>query len=512
MRDAVHTAFADTDRRSRHILDNSHHIARAACLDSGKTRLDAAFGEILVTAEKIKWALANGEAVLSPERRAIRNLIMCYKTGEVRYEPLGVCAACVSWNYPFHNVLNPMITALITGNGLIVKPSERTAHSTQYFLAIVRGALEANGLPSNLIASTPCWPAAANHLTSHPGIGHVTFIGSRPVAHHVAASASKSLTPLVVELGGKDPAIVLDNIPRSDLPRVASILMRGVFQAAGQNCIGIERIIAQPKVHDQLLKMLIPRVEALRVGSALDATASDEQDEDDIDVGACISSDGFSRLEELISEAVSQGATLHCGGRRFTHPRYPSGHYFSPTLISGVRPTMRIAREELFSPVMLLLTPESAGTIPEVIATANAAPFGLGSSVFGAWGSQDIKAVTAGLRAGMVCVNDFASFYVCSLPFGGVGGSGYGRFGGVEGLRGVCNAKAVCDDGYGGIVKTGIPPRMDYRLGRKAKTSKWAARQDEAKRWGFVTGVITLGFGLTLSQQAQGLWSILTNM
>jgi acyl-CoA reductase-like NAD-dependent aldehyde dehydrogenase len=186
----------------RYILDNQESIARAACLDSGKTRIDASFGEILVTAEKLKWTIDHGERALKSEKRPT-NLLMMYKKNEVRWEPLGVVAACVSWNYPFHNLFGPIISALFAGNGIIVKGSEQTAWSSEYFTSIAQGALKACGHNPNLIQSIICWPNVAPHLTSHPGISHLTFIGSHEIALKVAASAAKSLTQTCLELGKK---------------------------------------------------------------------------------------------------------------------------------------------------------------------------------------------------------------------------------------------------------------------------------------------------------------------
>lgn len=140
---------------------------------------------------------------------------------------------------------------------------------------------------------------------------------------------------MCVELGGKDAAIVLDDV--RDLKKVASILLRGVFQSAGQNCIGIERVIAMPKVYEDLCEILEPRIRALRVGSAID-------EGEGVDVGASISPANFDRLESLIQDAVSHGARLLVGGKRYVHPRFPQGHYFAPTLLVDVTSSMRISQ------------------------------------------------------------------------------------------------------------------------------------------------------------------------
>ncbi|KKY13573.1 putative aldehyde dehydrogenase [Diplodia seriata] len=470
------------------VLENQQNISTAACLDSGKTRVDSSFGEILVTAEKLKWTIDHGEKALTPESRPT-NFLMMYKKNEVRWEPLGVVAACVSWNYPFHNLVGPIISALFSGNAVIVKVSEQTAWSSQYFTRIVHGALSACGYgsyASSLVQSVVTWPDGAGHFTSHPGISHLTFIGSRPVAHKVCESAAKSLTPVCVELGGKDAAIILDDV--RNLEKVGHILLRGVFQAAGQNCIGIERVVALPKAYDRLLDFLTPRIRALRSGSVLslenlpDSTAS-------IDVGASISAAGFDALESLIADAVAQGARLVAGGRRYAHPDHPSGHYFAPTLLADVTPAMRIAQTECFAPVFLLMR---AASVADAVAIANSTEYGLGASVFGARQS-DLDFVVDNVESGMVSVNDFAVYYAVQLPFGGVKGSGYGRFAAEEGLRGLCNTKAVCRDRFPGVIETGIPPELRVPVA------------DMRRAWQVACGVVELGYGESLGRKVRGL-------
>jgi acyl-CoA reductase-like NAD-dependent aldehyde dehydrogenase len=459
-------------------------------LDSGKTRVDALFGELLVTAEKLKWTIDHGEKALKPSSRPT-NLLMMYKSNSVVYEPLGVVAACVSWNYPFHNLLGPIISALFTGNAIIVKGSEQTAWCSVFFADIVKGALVACGHSPELVHAVTCWPTTAEHLTSHPSISHLTFIGSKPVAHHVCTSAAKSLTPVVVELGGKDAAIILDApngkpMAKSELQRIESIIMRGVFQSAGQNCIGIERVVAMPLAYSYLLDVLPPRIRSLRLGNAL---ASSE-----VDVGAQVSPANFGKLESLIAEAVAQGATLLAGGKRYIHPEYPSGHYFTPTLLANVTPDMRIAQEECFAPICLLML---ASTPSTAISITNSTIYGLGCSVFGP-ASSPLSHVAASVKTGMVAINDFAAYYAVQLPFGGVGGSGYGRFAGEEGLRGLCNNKSICVDRWAWGVKTAIPKGLDYPM------------RDTA--WEMGKGVVELGYGETLLRKGRGLKRMLGGM
>lgn len=471
------------------IMENQDDICRVACLDSGKTMIDATLGEILVTVEKLRWTILHGEKALRPSQRPT-NLLMSYKRNRVEYEPLGIVAALVSWNYPFHNLVGPMIAAIFSGNGIITKASENTAWSASYFTHIVKGALQVCGHDPNLVQHVTCWPQTANYLTSHPSISHITFIGSRPVAKLVAASAAKALTPVVAELGGKDAAIVLDSAS-SDLPRIVEILLRGTFQAAGQNCIGIERIIACPKVYDEIVSALEPRIRALRVGSSLDAP-KDAQ----VDVGAMISDASFGRLENLIQLAVKDGARLLVGGSRLNHPVHHSGHYFQPTLLVDVTQEMAIANEECFGPICVVMR---ASGPEEACKMANAPNFGLGASVFGK-NDGTMRTMLRNLKTGMVAVNDFAAYYAVQLPFGGVGGSGYGRFAGEEGLRGLCNIKAICEDRWGWAgISTAIPKQIRYPI------------PDTGKGFGFVKAVNELGYGTGLRGRISGLTNILRN-
>jgi acyl-CoA reductase-like NAD-dependent aldehyde dehydrogenase len=373
-------------------------------------------------------------------------------------------------------LISPVIASIFAGNAIIVKGSESTAWSSSYFASIATGALVACGHSPYIVQSVNCWPNIAEHLTSHPDISHITFIGSRPVAHHVCASAAKSLTPVCVELGGKDPAIILDDLSNSNFKRVCSILMRGTFQSAGQNCIGLERVIALPNVYSRLITHLTPLISALRSGSILNADPDTP-----VDIGASISAANFSTLEALIQDAVSQGARLLVGGKQYQHPQYSSGHYFQPTFIVDVTPSMAIAQTELFAPVFLLMRAES---VSQAIEFANSTMYALGASVYGS-SSRDLEKVVEEVQAGMVAVNDFAVTYMVQLPFGGTKGSGYGRFAGKEGLRSVCNQKAITRDRWPGV-KTSIPGPMDLPL-----KGKGAAQ----RAWGMAQGVVWLGYG-----------------
>lgn len=237
-----------------------------------------------------------------------------------------------------------------------------------------------------------------------------------------------------------------------------------------------------PRIYEKLIDHVTPLIQSLRPGSILDADPAHP-----VDVGASISAASFDKLEELISEAVSQGARVLAGGKRYNHPLFPKGHYFTPTLIVDVTKDMRIAQTELFAPVFCLMR---ATSLDECIALANSTPYALGASVYGSKKS-DLERLVREIDAGMVAVNDFAVYYMVQMEFGGVKGSGYGRFAGKEGLRGVCNMKAVTRDRFP-WVKTSIPPPMDLPI-QKAEAA-----------WRMASGITLLGYG-DLKMKVRGL-------
>lgn len=228
------------------ILTNMEDIVNVAVRDSGKTRTDAVFGEILTTLAKIDWLLSEGEKVLRPQPRK-RTLLLAHKKSELRYEPLGIVAALVSWNYSFHNALGPILASVFAGNAILLKASEQVVWSSTWFIGAVRKCLAAVGLDPNVVQLTICLPGTAEvHITKNPLIRHITFIGSETVGKKVALAAAENLTPTCLELGGKDPAFIL---PDADFNFFADTWMRGAFQGAGQNCIGIELFLVSPQLN-----------------------------------------------------------------------------------------------------------------------------------------------------------------------------------------------------------------------------------------------------------------------
>ncbi|KAI9012573.1 Aldehyde/histidinol dehydrogenase [Phycomyces nitens] len=430
------------------VIANQESICRASCRDTGKTMIDASLGEVITTCAKLRWTIDHGEEALAEDHRS-PGLMMFYKTAKVVYQPMGVVAALVSWNYPFHNAFGPVISALMSGNAIIVKCSEYVAWSSAYYERIIHACLEAHGYDTDLVKFVSGF-ADVGEAVVNSGVNHVTFIGSPGVGKIVQRNASNILVPCLLELGGKDCAILLKD---AGFGQPMSVLMRSVFQNCGQNCVGIERVIVAQEIYDKVVDEMNSRIGKLRQGSVL-------ADGDDVDCGAMTMGNQFEKLEGLVQEAVSKGARLLRGGKRFHHPIHKTGQYFEPTLLVDVTPDMAIANDETFAPIMVIMKhtgPEDAVRI------ANLCPYGLGSSVFSA--DKDLaEKICLKLRVGMSNVNDFGVNYLCqSLPFGGVGISGYGRFAGAEGLRGLCVPKAITVDRFP-LIKTPIPPILDYPI------------------------------------------------
>lgn len=310
--------------------------------------------------------------------------------------------------------------------------------------------------------------------------------------------AAHNLTPVTLELGGKDPAIVLAD---TKIKEFVSVFMRAVYQSAGQNCIGIERFIVHDSLVDQLVSAVVPRIQELRLGSWLQdtrkgrlQTSGEDQGEDRVDCGAMITDAHFDHLESIIADAVQRGAKLHIGGRRHHHRQWPAGHYFAPTMLSGVTEAMAIAQQECFAPIFLLMPFED---VEDAIRIANGTKMGLGSSVFGN-NPEQVRYVQQRMQAGMCNLNDFAVNYLNqSLPFGGIKRSGFGRFAGPEGLRGLCYTHVVIEDRFFFWIRTSIPAPLEYPL--KSSASSFA----------FIAGLHHLAFGTTWKVRVRGLWDVM---
>lgn len=408
------------------IVARQGEICERAARDSGKTRVDAAMGEVFPVCEKIRYTLKFGERDLAPSRR--RSGFLAHKRAWVEYRPFGVVGIICPWNFPFHNIYCPLVPALFAGNAVVLKVSEHVAWSAQAYVDLVREVLAQRGHDPDLVQLVQGYGEAGRALIEAP-VDKVFFTGSPENGRKVMAAASAAPTPVVLELGGKDPMIVCED---ADLQRVQDAVMLGVFTACGQMCVGAERVFVHDAVHDAFVDRMEAIVGKLRQGPPLGAST--------VDCGATTMPRQVDIIESLVDDAIARGARVVVGGKRGAQG---SGNYFEPTILVGVTPDMRIAREECFGPVLTII---AWSDDDEVVKMANDCEFGLGSSVFSADQAR-ARSIARRLRAGMSVINDYGIAYmVQSMPFGGVGISGFGRMNGREGLRACCYTHAFAED------------------------------------------------------------------
>lgn len=243
----------------RYVTENQELCARISVKESGKTLLDALFGEILVTCEKLTWLIESGEQYLLPEYRSTGKL-MLMKTARVEYIPLGVIGAIVPWNYPFHNIMNPISASLFCGNSIVIKVSEYASWSIKYYKQIIDAALKAVDAPVDLVQFVVGYAESGDALV-RSNIDKLIFVGSPAVGAIVAKAAADKLTPVVLELGGKDPFIVCDDVNVKEILQVAC---RGVWQSCGQNCAGPERFLVYERVYDEFIYGVLDIVKSMK--------------------------------------------------------------------------------------------------------------------------------------------------------------------------------------------------------------------------------------------------------
>lgn len=369
-----------------------------------------------------------------------------------------------------------MISAIYSGNALVLKVSEHSCWSSEFYLRIVQEALQSRGHSPNVVQAVTGYGQTGAALI--PAVDKLTFIGSPAVGKLVMRTAAETLTPVVLELGGKDAAIVCDDC---DFDQVVDIAMRGTFQNCGQNCIGLERLVVHSNIYDKFVDAVAAKVKALSQGPPLSST---------VDCGAMtMGANEIARIEKLVQQAVDSGARLLAGGKR--NSTLPEGSFMEPTLLVDVTRDMDIARNEVFGPVMTVIR---AKDDDDAVAIVNSTPYGLGGSVF----SLDYAragAIGRRLRTGMMNLNDFGVNYLCqSLPFGGINISGFDRFAGIEGIRGCCNPRAVTSDKVTGV-RTAIPPPLQYPVGESG--------------FQFVSGLISMFYGDGVAARIGGIVSLI---
>ncbi|MYY10620.1 aldehyde dehydrogenase family protein [Streptomyces sp. SID4919] len=324
--------------------------------------------------------------------------------------PLGVAGQVIPWNFPLLMLAWKIAPALATGNTVVLKPAETTPLSALFFADICRQA----GLPKGVVNILPGYGDAGAALVAHPDVNKVAFTGSTAVGKQIARTVAGTDKKLTLELGGKGANIVFDDAP---IDQAVEGIVTGIFFNQGQVCCAGSRLLVQESVADELIASLKRRLATLRLGDPLDKNT---------DIGAINSAEQLARITALTEQGEQEGA------ERWSAPcELPSsGYWFAPTLFTGVTQAHTVARDEIFGPVLSVLT---FRTPDEAVAKANNTQYGLSAGIWTEKGSR-ILAVANKLRAGVVWSNTFNKFDPAS-PFGGYKESGFGREGGRHGLE-----------------------------------------------------------------------------
>jgi betaine-aldehyde dehydrogenase len=398
------------------IRADARALAELETLDTGKPISETEVADWPSGADALEWFAALA-ATLSGEATDLGG-----DFAFTRREPLGICLGIGAWNYPSQIACWKAAPALACGNAMIFKPSEATPLGALRLAAILAEA----GLPAGVFNVLQGGGDVGAALAAHPSIAKVSVTGSVPTGHKVYAAAAEGLKAVTLELGGKSPLLVFDD---ADLDDAVGGAMLGNFYSAGQVCSNATRVFVQTGVRDAFLDRLLARTEKIVMGDPMDPGVT---------MGPLISDTQGRRVMDFIETGRSEGARLLCGGARPRIQGFDGGFFVAPTVFADVTDDMTIAKEEIFGPVMSVLTFDSED---EAVARANATPYGLAAGVF----TRDLARahrVIARLEAGTTWINAY-NLTPVEMPFGGVKESGLGRENGRAALDHWSRIKSV---------------------------------------------------------------------
>ena len=400
----------------RYLLENADEIANILTLEQGKPLWEAQ-KEVAGAARYFEYYGNQAETL---EGRSIP--LGAGYFDFTHYEPYGVSAQIIPWNYPLEMTARSLSTGLATGNACVVKTPELTPLSNY----IYGHAAEAVGLPAGAVNILCGWGHQAGAaLSAHPDVNQIVFTGSVKTGIAIATAAAQNVVPCVLELGGKSAAIVHED---ADLVAFENDIRWGIFFNAGQVCSAMSRVVVHESRHDELVERAVKVAKSLSVGPGIERT------EPGLNMGAMVSEAQRDRAAGMVAEAEAQGAQVVTGGRKMNIP----GAFLEPTVITGVSPEMAIAQDEVFGPVMSVIPFKDEAQAIEI---ANGTQYGLVGGVF----TRDLDRATRAaqkIRAGQVFVNEWFAGGV-ETPFGGYGKSGYGREKGREALLNYVQTKNV---------------------------------------------------------------------
>ena len=398
-------------RCQRWVSDNAERVIETIQSETGKAYEEALLAEVGYAEGAFAFWAKNAEKFLAEERVKTASPFAKGRKLVVRYAPLGVVGVIGPWNYPLTNSFGDCIPALMAGNAVLLKPSEVTPLTSMLMGEMLREC----GLPEDIYRVLPGHGETAAAMIDE--VDFVMFTGSTATGKKVMERAAQTLTPVSLELGGKDPMIVCAD---ADLERAANAAVHYSMQNAGQTCTSTERVYVEEPIYDEFVKLVTDRVRGLRQGVPGGAGSTD--------LGAVISPPQSEIVERHVKDAVEHGARVLAGGGR----RDENGHFFEPTLIVDVDHSMACMREETFGPTLPVMKVRDA---EEAVRLANDSEYGLQASV---WTKDAGKGerLARRIESGVVTVNDAQVNYVAlELPMGGWKQSGLGTRHGEDGIR-----------------------------------------------------------------------------